>query len=584
MALTLTIAGVDVLDYLEPGPGNPGLDRALQARAVFRFVLKDRTGLYRPDFRQEVIATLDGVRIFGGVTTFIDEGDWGDYKGNWFTVEAGDWATVLDTTQFNGVAVGVTLKDVVQHLVTARLADRGFTVDPAMAAGPVINSQGYSFRYLTEIFDELGKVSGWTWTVDPFKKILFAPPATGRPGPFALTATNDTIHTIHTASSIDGYVNRVWLHYGAPGPREVTDTWHGDSSTKLFPTTFPQPEGVVSQPPTVLINGVTKPVANWGVDTGYDWYWRGSDAALIQDFALPALTPADTLIAVYVANFPGAVVESLPEITTYGEAALVETAPDVFDVAQAHQVAQGILRERGGLLRRITVVTHRPGLLPGHVITVTVPERALDEPCLVLSSRMIYAGRIADGSDVWRFELELVEGTVYSETWQKFFRDATATASGAAVSASGSVGLPPSGGGGGGSATPVPSSAFAQSLGGSRVAAGFVPTAAADAWIPIPDFEDAFVNFDDLAGTIQVSVQCRTHDPAVSVTPRVVRVDGSGIRAAVVATGAPTTATVWTYQSIPITGQTGLQPIRVELTTSVRNRDAFVANAMLDVF
>jgi hypothetical protein len=582
MALALTIAGVDVLDYLEPGPGNPGLDRALQTRTVFRFVLKDRAGLYRPVIRQEVIATLDGVRIFGGVTTLIDEGDFGDYIGNHFTCEAGDWATVLDTTEFNGIALGVTLKDVVQHLVTARLASRGFTVDPAMAAGPVINAQGYSFKYLTEIFDDLATISTWPWTVDAYKRILFAP-AAARPAPFALTATNETINTIRVATGTDGYVNRVWLQYGAPGPREVTDTWHGDGSTKLFPTTFPNPEGVVSGPPTVLINGVTKPVAVWGVDTGYDWYWRQSDAALIQDFAIPTLTLADTLSGISVVNFPGSIEESNDaEIALYGEASIVETAPDVFDLAQARALAQGILRERGGLLRKITAVTHRPGLEPGHAVTVTVPERNLNGPFLLLSSRLVHEGRFGDGTDYWRFDLELVEGTQYRETWQKFF-GAQRQGSGSAVSASGSVGSPPSGGGGG-SATPVPPSVFAQSLGGSRTVAGFVPAAAPDPWIPIPNFADAFVDFDDLTGALQVSVQCRSHDPAVTVTPRVVSVDGSGNRAAVLATGAPTAATAWTYQAIPVAGVTGLVPIRVELTTSVRNRDAFVANARLDVF
>ena len=583
MALALTLAGVDVLDYLEPGPGNPGLDRALQARTVFRFVLKDRAAVYRPLLRQEVIATLDGVRIFGGVTTLVDEGDFGDYKGNHFACEAGDWTTVLDTVQFNGIALGVTLKDVVSHVVTAVLAGRGFSVHPSMAAGPVINAQGYSFKYATEIFDQLSTVSNWPWTVDEFKRILFAP-ADARPAPFALTATNDTINTIRVASSLDGYVNRVWLHYGAAGPREVTDQWHGDGSTKLFPTTFPNPEGVVSQPPTVLVNGVTKPVGVWTVDSGLDWYWRASDAALIQDFAIPTLTPADLLVATYVANFPAAIVEQdAAEVALYGEASLVETADDVFDVTQARQVAQGILRERGGMLRRIAVVTHRPGLLPGHVVDVDVPERNIAEPCLVLASRLVHDGRKADGSDYWRFDLDLVEGTQYRETWQKFFTDMR-SGTGAAVSASGSVGPPPVGGGGGGSATPLPSTVFARHLGGSRTVAGFVPAAASDPWIPIPNFVDGFVDFDDVVGAAQVSVQCRSHDPAVTVTPRVVSVDGSGNRAAVLATGAPTAATAWTYQGIPLTGLLGLIPIRVEMTTSVRNRDAFVANASLDAF
>jgi len=591
VALTLTINGVDVLDYLEPGPGNPGLDRALQTRTVFRFTLKDRADTYRPVLRQEVIATLDGTRIFGGVLQTINEGDWGDYKGRRFDCEAADWASLLDTTELNGIAPypvpggDITLRDVVQHLVTVRLAARGFTVHPSMAAGPVIGAQGYSFRYYTDIFDDLSTITGWPWIVDEFKRVWFAPAATGHAAPFSLTATNDTINSINVTGTLDGYANVVWLHYGAPGAREVTDTWHGDGSTHLFPVTFPNPEGVVSGPPTVLVNGVTKPVAVWAVDTGYEWYWRASDAALIHDLALPTLTPADTVIGIYVATFPAAVAATNPaDVALYGEVALVQTAEDVFDVTQARQIADGLLRDHSGPLRRIAVVTHRPGLLPGHVVPVDVPERDINEPCLLLSSRLVHDGRQADGTDWWRFDLELVEGTAYRETWQKFFGALTAS-SGSAVSASGSVGPPPSGGGGGGSATSLPPSVFTRSLGGSRHVAGFVPVAASDPWIAIPDFADAFLDFTAvLPGSWVASCQCRSHDPAVSVTPRVVSVDGSGARAAVLATGVPISSTAWVYQNLTLPAGSGLVPVRLEMTTSVRNRDAFVANAMADVF
>ena len=76
MALALTVAGVDVLDYLEPGP-SMGYDVALQSRQIWRCVLKDYAGVYRPARRQEVIATVDGVRVFGGVIQRFRETDFG---------------------------------------------------------------------------------------------------------------------------------------------------------------------------------------------------------------------------------------------------------------------------------------------------------------------------------------------------------------------------------------------------------------------------------------------------------------------------------------------------------------------------
>jgi len=589
VGLTLTINGADVLDYLEPGPGNPGLDKALQARTVFRFVLKDRTGTFRPVVRQDVIAELDGVRIFGGVITYLDEGDWGDFVGNWFTVECADWASVLETMEFNGVAVGTTLKDVVQHIVTARLAGRGFTVDSTMAAGPVIESQGYSFRYISDIFDELQKITAWPWTVDAFKRIKFAP-ADGRPAPFSLTATNDTINAIRVASSIDGYVNVVWLHYGAASIREVDETWYATAGQTTFDAVlFPNPEGIVSPPTVVVVDGVEELVG----DASAPWSWSVAVPPAVPSYArltrnAGGLTGGAFVEARYNAQFPAAIVEQdTTEVGLYGESSIVETAEDVYDLAQARQLAQGILRERGGLLRRIAVTTHTPGLEPGHVVPVDVAERAIDEDCLVLSSRMIYDGRIAEtGEDYWRFDLDLVEGTQYSETWQKFFRDVSREGTGAAVSASGSVG-PPSGGGdgSGGSATPLPSFALYRYLGGSRAVSGFVPTAASDPWQPIAGYVDAFLDRDVIGGrTAQVSVNVRGRSAGYSITPRVVTIDGSGVRDTVLVTGSPVSSAAWAYQSLVIPAGTGLTPIRVEFTTSLRDVDAFVANAMLDVF
>lgn len=582
MGLTLTIAGVDALDYLEPGPGNPALDTALHTRSVLRMVLKDRTGVFRPSVRNEVVVEIDGVRVFGGVLTMVDEGDFGDYVGNWFNVEAGDWSSLLETIPLNGVAAGVTLKDVLQSIVTAKLAGRGFSVHPDQAAGPIIGPQGYSFKYITEIFDTLAQLTAWPWTVDAFKRIRFAP-ADGRPAPFALLADNDTINSIRVAATIDGYVNVVWLHYGAAGVREISEQWTATAGqTDFVVEEFPNPEGIVTPPAVMIVDGVEEAVG----ETGQPWSWDSVTGTATRDAGGLAL--GAIVSTVYSANFPAAIQEiDTDEVGIYGEAAIVETADDVFDVRQARQVAQGILRERGGLLRRIAITTHRPGLEPGHVVAVDVPERAIDEGCLLLSSRMIYDGRKANGDDYWRFDLELVEGTAYSETWQKFFRDVSRQqTSGAAVSASGSVGPPPGGSGGGGvSATPLPSFALYRYLGGSRVVSSFVPAAASNPWQSIAGFVDAFVDFDAIGTRLaQVSVNIRTRDGSYTVTPRVVTVDGAGLAATVLATGSATASTGWNYQGLVLPPRAGLTPIRVEFTTSVRDRDAFVANAQLDVF
>jgi hypothetical protein len=582
MAFTLTIGGLDVIaaDYLDVGRGTPATDCTLQARSLFRCTVKDRTGAYRPVLRQEVIAELDGVRVFGGSINRIQERDWGDYVGIWCDLECADFASQCDGAIWNGVADGPTLKDLVGQVLALTLP--GYTVHPAMAPGPTLGPQGWGFRYVTEVFDDLSSISGWPWKCDYYKQVLFAAPGTAM-SPFSLLADNDTINAIEVEHGFEGYVNKLWVQYGSGGPRETTDVWHGDSSTRLFPVSFPQPIGIVTQPGSANLNGVDLPVGVWQVDTGLQFYWRASDAALIQDFSLPVLTPTDTLTATYVANYPGAVyaVEE-PGFSNYGEFGLLETAPDVFDVKQAQQLCEGRLREKGGPLRRIRAVTHRPGLEPGQTCPVNVPERAIDENCLILGVNMTHDGRKGDGSDYWKFDVDLVEGAAYRETWQKFWGLA-GPSSGIGQSASGSVGPPPSGGGGGGGGgggTTV-SGAVPVYLGGDREV-GFTGSTG---WVPIPGFVDELLgSATATAQTYTLRCQAWLSHWATGVTlqVRVVALVSGGVQVGI---SAVTTATdplaAGAFLEFPFTTQAGAaQYYRVELQLNTAAYHGFVAGAL----
>jgi len=579
MAFTLTVGGVDVIaaNYLHLASGSVSLDSTLQSRGLFRCTLKDRTGAYRPALNAEVIAALDGVRVFGGNLTTVDEQDWGDYRGIWCPCEAADFGATLDTMFLNGILSGTTLRQMVQQVVDLRLAGLGYTVHPLMAEGPAIGPAGFGFMYIRDIFDSLGTMARWPWMVTHYKEILFAEPGLAG-GPFALAATNDTINAISVHHGLDDYANVVWIHYGTGGAREVTDTWHGDSSTKLFPVTFPQPEGVIGQPPTVLINGITKPVANWGVDTGYDWYWRASDAALIQDFSLPALTPADTLIAVYVANFPGAVVAvDGPGVAAYGERAIIEAQPAIFDVAQARQVAAGRLIERGGPLRKIDATTHRPGLAVGQNILVQVPERNLDERCLVLSVNMSLDGvKAEDNSEYWKFDVGLVEGAQYFETWQKFWRVNQDT--GSSQSGSETVGPPPAPGGGGGGGSSTATRPGPIYFGGERQV--FLQAEAVPTWRPIPGFVDILLDPAFVGTTVTVRCQSWVLAAGQSINVRV-----STLSDVVVGVGTLTSATGATqpsaFQDFVCTVQSTPQFYRMEAIVNGTGGEGAVAGAVI---
>jgi hypothetical protein len=576
MAFTLTIAGADVLDYLEPGPGLT-YDRALQSRGIFRCTLKDYAGVYRPARRQDVIATIDGVRVFGGVVQRFRETDWGNYVGNLVTLEAATYEKICDTRMFNGVALGSTLRDLVDHLVTARLAGTGITRDPAMAAGPVLGPQGYSFKHLTPIFDELASIAGvvgggngWYWKINPFKVLGFYQIGTVA-APRNLTATNDTIRTISVTDDDSAYVNTVWLQYGEAGARDYTDVLHGDGSTHLFPLT----NRVASPPPVVRLNGVTFPVAPWP-GTGYQFYYRASDTAIIHDLGATTLVPADTLEIPYVAEFPGAVsaVDAAGE-AAYGEYAIPEYDPSIYDWLAASRKAYAILRKRGGTPRTFAIATLTDAWAEGQTPTVDVSERAVNGPCLITGIKIAHEGRLADGGDQWRTDLELVEGTDYPESWLQYFRNQDAAGAGGVGSGSGSVG-----GVSGGAPSPAAPALLRAYLGGARGRAADRPAAQPDVWRAIPEWIDVEIDGDVIAAG-ELRVLCQTSDVACSVTPRLVSLTVAGVRDTVIATGTAIAALTWTAQTIPITFLGGRHAYRVEFTTSQPDVEVYVANAIL---
>ena len=574
MAFALTVAGVDVLDYLEPGP-SMGYDVALQSRTIWRCVLKDYAGVYRPARRQEVIATIDGVRAFGGVIQRFHETDFGNYVGNVCAIEAASFDKLADRVMFNGISTGPTLRDHLDHLVTTRLAGTGVLRDPLMAAGPTLGAYGVEFGYLTDILDELAAIAGtisggngWYWRINEYKVAGFYQIGTV-PAPRSLTAINDTIRRIAFDDDDSAYVNRVWLQYGEAGSREYTDSFVGNGSTHLWLLT----NNVATAPSIVRLNGVTYPLAPYPT-AGYLFNWRDVDKGIIHDLTAPALTGADVLDVPYVALFPGVVyVENAGEVATFGEYSIRETAPTISDNADAVRAATAILRKKGGTPRRFEIDTLTLGWAPGQTVPVDVPERDVNGSCLIVDVKCTHEGRLADGGDQWATVLSLVEGTDYPESWLTHFRNLQGGSS--ASSGSGAVGVPA---GGPTAAAPPLLKAY---MGGARERSALRPAAQPDPWREIPEAIDVEVD-GDLVPVGELRILCKTADVLCSVQPRIVSLVGQGgARDTVVATGTAIASLAWTAQTIPVTFLAGPRWYRVEFTTSATDVEVYPANAIL---
>ena len=239
-------------------------------------------------------------------------------------------------------------------------------------------------------------------------------------------------------------------------------------------------------------------------------------------------------------------------------------------------MAAGRLIERGGPLRKIDATTHRPGLAVGQNILVQVPERNLDERCLVLSVNMSLDGVKAQGNEeYWKFSVGLVEGAQYFETWQKFWRVNQDT--GSSQSGSETVGPPPSpGGGGGGSSTATrPGPIY---FGGERQV--FLQAEAVPTWRPIPGFVDVLLDPAFVGTTVTVRCQSWVLAAGQSINVRV-----STLSDVVVGVGTLTSATGATqpsaFQDFVCTVQSTPQFYRMEAIVNGTGGEGAVAGAVI---
>jgi hypothetical protein len=534
--VTMTIGGTDVLPYLQLETLE--IDHSINNRPVLRCRLRVREpGTYRPNTGDDVIVVHDATRVFGGVVFSFTETDVVDYKHRDVQLECTGYEMFADNTLLNGILFSSDLKTMMTAIVNN--VGHGVTVDGAQATGPTVPDQGFPFMTCRGCLDQLAVVSGWNYKFDFFKHVRMYQPGTVG-APFALTDTNSSILELTSSRTLQNYINNIWVQFGSTTQRQVTETLHGDGSTHLFPLNYN-----VSTPPSVVtVNGVVYPVGIYGVNTGLKWYYREVDPtyphSLIHDLAEPTLGIGDSIVATYTAQFPGAVyVEDSGQVAANGPYSIVLQYQDVYDRNQALALGQGELLRRTGLVRSVKAVTATPGLEPGMTVSVTATKRGITATnCLITSVQMQHKTARPDGTNVFFYEIEALEGNQYQANWIQFFRDLQnmGGVSGAVTATAVTTSAP--------SVLPY---AF---WGGSRQVGQF----ANNVWVDAIDYMPIALNGSS-GQPVTVRVFQRTGNAGTTVQVRIVkRVGASDTQ---MASGAASTSTTWNEQLLTFTPSAG---------------------------
>jgi hypothetical protein len=333
-----------------------------------------------PDVRQEIVATFDGVRIFGGLLDTVREraaSSWTDVPSQLYDVTAVDRNGVADWRYIDGVSgVAQTLKEVLTGLIPF-LA--GVTLNPAQAVGPVLPQRTYFIVPVTQVLDELATITGWVWNIDYDGILTMWEPSTV-PAPFdLLDSTDHAIGDITVEPIATEFATTVLLLAGDTSQRDVRDGFTGDGTTTHFPLHYP----LIAHAGALTVNGVTE-----AVGPGEVWSLLEVAAPHHPTYTLvrtSAPAAAAVIVFPYQAQFPMLIrVEDLDLVTELG--GFIEhlvREPGIFHYDEAVAVAEGYLAQVTTPRREVHYRTLTPGLVPGQTQAITIANRSLDGSFLI---------------------------------------------------------------------------------------------------------------------------------------------------------------------------------------------------------
>jgi hypothetical protein len=443
--------------------GSLRIEYQLGARARADLEILDRDSFqtaYRPALDQRLsvrTATPAGPRVFDGLIFNVEDGPLGPPGvGTVTSLQAvDDWKAAGQRRVSYTYPTGMTLKQVVEHLVLNWLAVFNISLDPTMPDGPVLGEVTFDAATLEEAFTRLATLTGWVYRLRPDNVVEWFVIGTKVRAFTLSTANKNILGPVRWTKTRGQYVNKVILRYGT-GLVGRVDSWVGNGTQIRFPLAYPL---AVAGWVTYIGGPYPPPGGHEGVGAtaavGYPWWYDGATNELVRNIGAPIPGPAtaqppapgDQVSLEYSVQYPLTVTAETAEATTNPYETVVEAA-DIFETAQAQTLADSLRRKYGPLPRTVTLRTRAASdILPGDTVAVNLPERTLPNALYLVTS-------VAMGPDEDQqltSTLNLLEGNEAQASWIDFWREALGSGSSSGVGiVSGSVIPSPAPGGGGG--------------------------------------------------------------------------------------------------------------------------------------
>jgi len=312
---------------------------------------------------------------------------------------------------------GQTLADIVNDIWTDYLAAEGVIIG-AIQTGPVIQSAIFNYVKVSDAFDALAELSGFTWFIDELKALYFIDRSTYA-SPWQLDSV--THRAIKGSSYLSTgnplYRNRQYVRGGKGVTSLQTEHFTGDAIIKSFALGYP----LALEPVITLTPGGVQTVGIKGIDTGEQFYWNKGDNTIYAE------APPGALVDIqvdYYGQYPiiawsnSSAGQTSRQSIEGGGTGIVEeivTESQHESMASAYESARAKIIQYCREAEKFIYQTWEAGLAPGQLQEITYAPFGFTAHQMLIESVSI----TADGETIY-YNVSCITGPAMG-SWAKFF-------------------------------------------------------------------------------------------------------------------------------------------------------------------
>jgi hypothetical protein len=410
---------------------------------------------------EPVSAVLNSLLVFAGVIESTTERVLGETQLAEIAVRCVDYNALADRhiVAARFTAANQTLFDVVSSVLNVHSGDLNeqlgyqnptthtggdgvMIMGDSVQTGPVLQTLGFAYKTVKEVFDELAELTGYWWGID-YHKVLyfvdrktFAAPRVLDPSVWTGYAQGSSFILVKRARG--DYRNIQILRAGKDqtDPESQQQVFIGDGEKTDFrlklEVVVPSVNGVEKPPRFEVDTGsgyVAKTAGIQQRDKNKDWYYEVGSKDVSQDSAGTKLAAGHKLRVTYTGSFP-LVVSGRDDAEIRSRAAIEQTTGTQVQVEEDEKIDDGDLAEEKvqALLRRFARIPdtvefecYEPGFQSGQLLQVNLPEFAIQGEFLIDSVEMRWHADGPDGNETYKYSVSATSGE-FLGGWADFFR------------------------------------------------------------------------------------------------------------------------------------------------------------------